>query len=93
MTTTHTVKFYNNIAWIYPMLHPFLARGQRKLMRKVNVLATGEVLEIGTGTGAHLSKYEQHQVTGIDFSEKRLKRAARKTQVLQCACYRCTGKK
>ncbi len=69
--------FYNRISFLYPVINFFL-KGQRNiLIEEVNNASPGNLLEIGIGTGSHLTSYNDHQITGIDISELMLRKAQR----------------
>jgi phosphatidylethanolamine/phosphatidyl-N-methylethanolamine N-methyltransferase len=72
----NTGKFYNSFSIFYPLVDIFLKPQKRTLIKEVNVLAPGNVLEIGVGTGKHLPLYKNHTITGIDISEAMLKQAS-----------------
>lgn len=60
-------------------------RGLRRQRRRVGEAATGEVLEVGVGTGRNLPYYtEAHRVVGIDPSERMLGVATRKLGTAPC---------
>ncbi len=67
---TRTTHFYNRFAFAYPLVHVFLLPQKRKLIREINLLPPGKLLEIGVGNGSHLHQYRAHQITGIDTSVK-----------------------
>lgn len=70
-----TGNFYNQISFLYPAIN-FFIKGQRKiLIKEINVNPAGDLLEIGVGQGSHLPEYHSHRITGIDVSEKMLKKA------------------
>ncbi|MBO9729751.1 MAG: methyltransferase domain-containing protein [Chitinophaga sp.] len=60
--------FYNRLYFLYPVVNYFLKRQKQVLFEEVNKIPAGKLLEIGVGTGSHLSLYKAHQVTGIDIS-------------------------
>ena len=70
-------KFYDKIAFIYPLIDVFLKPQKRKLFNKINTLPNGNLLEIGIGNGSHLEYYKTHRVTGIDNSKKMLQVAGK----------------
>jgi len=68
-------KFYDSLAFIYPVVDLFFMKRRRYVIYEINSLPRGKVLEIGVGVGSHLDHYEQHSITGIDLSDKMLERA------------------
>ncbi len=68
-------KFYDRLAVFYPAIDLFLKPQKRTLIRLINTLPEGKLLEIGIGTGSHLKDYSGHIITGIDVSERMLARA------------------
>ncbi|HMI79870.1 MAG TPA: class I SAM-dependent methyltransferase [Ferruginibacter sp.] len=72
-----TSAFYNRISFLYPFINYFLKRQRKFLIEEVNSTIPGKLLEIGIGNGSHLPLYIQHQITGIDISEKMLSKAQR----------------
>lgn len=71
----NTKRFYNNFSFFYPLVDIFLKSQKAILVREVNELAPGSLLEIGVGTGKHLPLYKNHNITGIDISSAMLKKA------------------
>lgn len=63
-----TGAFYNWARWFYPVVEPFLSRARSRLTAAVNEHPSGELLEIGVGTGSHLGVYRASYVTGVDIS-------------------------
>lgn len=61
-------KFYNTFAFLYPVIDLALTPQKRVLMKEINDLPNGALLEIGVGTGSHLNHYKAHKVVGIDVS-------------------------
>lgn len=72
-------SFYNSFSFLYPVIDAFLKPQKKRLLREINALPFGHLLEIGVGNGSHLQLYQTHQITGIDTSRKMLE-AARKNQ-------------
>lgn len=70
-------KFYNKISLLYPLVDIFLMPQKRILIKEVNALPSGKLLEVGVGNGSHLHLYRSHKVTGIDTSQKMLERAGK----------------
>lgn len=59
------------------------ALGRRHAVRHVNA-RSGEVLEVGVGTGLALDRYAKHlSVTGVDFSDEMLSKARARVQAHQ----------
>jgi phosphatidylethanolamine/phosphatidyl-N-methylethanolamine N-methyltransferase len=71
-------RFYDFVAWFYPLIDLFLKAQKRILIKKVNKLPKGLILEIGAGNCSHLGNYKQHSITAIDISERMLKFARQK---------------
>ena len=72
-----TGAFYNWARWLYPVVEPFLSRARGRLIAAVNEYPSGELLEIGVGTGSHLSVYRASHVTGVDVSPGMVDMASR----------------
>ena len=70
-------KFYNRLAFLYPLIDFFLRRQKRKFFEQVNTYPHGRVLEIGVGNGSHFKYYNKHDIIGIDTSQSMLDMAAR----------------
>lgn len=71
---------YNRNAAIYDVIDRSISGKQRRELLKS---ATGEVLEVGVGTGANLPYYpEGVKVTGIDFSPGMLNKAKERASSL-----------
>lgn len=66
-------RFYNTLAFLYPLVDIFLQRQKRLLFAHINRLPAGKLLEIGVGNGTHLGLYGKHNVTAIDTSAGMLK--------------------
>lgn len=71
---------YNRIAKVYDILEwpmeMMVARWRERLMRG----AEGKVLEVGVGTGKNIPYYpDETDVTGIDFSERMIEKAKKKS--------------
>ena len=73
-----TEKFYDWFSNLYPVVELFLQWNKRALLREVNALPPGRLLEIGVGSGAHLPRYRRHEVVGIDTSARMLAIAAKR---------------
>lgn len=63
-------NFYDNFWWIYPFINLFLNGHKKLLIKEINQLKSGDLLEVGVGTGKHLTKYKNHQITAIDNHPK-----------------------
>ncbi len=72
-----TRKFYNLISPIYPFINIFLEPHKSALIKEINKLPLGSLLDIGVGNGKHLKQLKTHQITGIDVSKKMLQLAAK----------------
>ncbi len=76
---------YKNIATLYDRIFEPMNSGLRKIGLKMYPPKTGmDVLDIGSGTGAHLKLYQNEKcnVFGIDLSESMLKVAEKKLDAL-----------
>jgi phosphatidylethanolamine/phosphatidyl-N-methylethanolamine N-methyltransferase len=73
-----TVAFYNHFSFLYPIVDVFLKPQKRVLLKEVNAMPKGKLLEIGVGNGSHLRQYRKHEITCIDTSAEMLE-IARKT--------------
>ncbi len=69
--------FYNRFSVLYPLVDLFLKPQKRTLLREINALPYGYLLDVGVGNGGHLPLYRTHRVIGIDTSQNMLKAAAR----------------
>ena len=74
MNTT-SEKFYDQLAWLYPVIDLFLKSQKRKLFNVINACPHGQLLEIGVGNGRHFKYYNTHEITGIDTSRSMLSQA------------------
>lgn len=74
--TSTVKKKYNRIASIFDLVdHMILPKWRKELLKGL----TGDILEVGVGTGANLRYYNADaRVIGIDFSPKMLARAQKK---------------
>jgi phosphatidylethanolamine/phosphatidyl-N-methylethanolamine N-methyltransferase len=68
-------KFYDRLAFLYPVVDLFLIPQKRIFFRKINEYPSGELLEIGVGNGQHLKYYRTHKITAVDTSEQMLRKA------------------
>ena len=68
-------NFYDIICNLYPLVDQVLLPQKRRLIKEINRLPTGRLLELGVGTGRHCKDYGKHQVTGIDNSAGMLRTA------------------
>ena len=75
---SYNERFYDLIAWFYPVIDLFLREQKSVMMREVNNLPRGSILEIGVGNGKHLSLYKRHSITGIDISGQMIKFARKR---------------
>ncbi|PRX19247.1 phosphatidyl-N-methylethanolamine N-methyltransferase [Orenia metallireducens] len=91
---TEKIKYrYNRIAPIYDRLESIMEKGRmgdwrQKLWQQVKELAKGKenvkLLEAGVGTGKNMSYYpERIEAYGIDFSERMLVEAKKRTEKLK----------
>ncbi len=81
MTADNTIGdstgFYNRISCFYPLINVFLGSHKKILFKELEKNHAGKLLDIGVGCGAHLHRYGNHEVTGIDSSEAMLKAASK----------------
>lgn len=68
-------NFYNRISPIYGLINFFLSAHKTKLIKAVNSIEPGKLLEVGIGHGKYVKRYKGHTVVGIDTSVKMLKKA------------------
>jgi ubiquinone/menaquinone biosynthesis C-methylase UbiE len=72
-------KRYNRIAKVYDFLDQPMETAFAKWRKKMLREASGKTLEVGIGTGKNLPFYPKNvELTGIDFSEKMIKKARNK---------------
>lgn len=74
-----TDSFYNKFSFLYPLVDVFLKPQKKFLFNEINLLPTGNLLEIGVGNGAHFHLYKKHKITGIDTSAAMLEIARKKS--------------
>lgn len=72
-----TARFYDRVAWLYPLVDWFCRHGRRRLIEHINREPRGRVLEIGVGPGGHLHHYRGHEVIAIDCSPAMIERCRR----------------
>ena len=70
--------FYNSFSIFYPLVDIFLKPQKKVLLKEINELPEGRLLEIGIGNGTHLPLYKKHEITGIDTSAEMLEKAGRR---------------
>lgn len=73
--STHSQKFYDRVAQLYPVIDFFLKPQKRKFFDLVNSWPYGMLLEIGVGNGSHFKFYDNHAIIGIDASPGMLSHA------------------
>jgi phosphatidylethanolamine/phosphatidyl-N-methylethanolamine N-methyltransferase len=71
-------KFYDRLAFLYPIIDLFLKPQKRKLFSKVNNYPPGWLLDVGVGNGAHFGYYQTHDIIGIDTSRSMLNQARKR---------------
>jgi phosphatidylethanolamine/phosphatidyl-N-methylethanolamine N-methyltransferase len=69
-------KFYDRLAFLYPVVDLFLMPQKRIFFRKINEYPCGQLLEIGVGNGQHLKYYRTHKITAVDTSKQMLRKAS-----------------
>ncbi len=71
---------YHKMAAVYDWIFgPALHRGRLEAIARLPLRPGDEVLEVGVGTGINTALYPDHvSVTGIDFAEEMLEKAARR---------------
>lgn len=74
-----TRRFFNSISIIYPFIERNLAPSYARALALLNFDPELNVLDLATGTGilAGTFSHRGHQVEGLDFAEKLLRRARR----------------
>ncbi|HEY0741059.1 MAG TPA: class I SAM-dependent methyltransferase [Chryseosolibacter sp.] len=65
---SHSEKFYDRVAQLYPLIDFFLKPQKRKFFDLINSSPYGMLLEIGVGTGSHFKFYDNHAIIGVDTS-------------------------
>ena len=68
-------SFYNLFSFFYPLVDIFLKGQKKELLKNINNLQEGKLLEIGVGNGTHLPLYKKHNIVAIDTSSEMLERA------------------
>ena len=76
-------KFYDRVTPLYPFIDLFLKPQKRKFFNIINGYPHGRLLEIGVGNGSHLKYYSNHDITGIDTSERMLVKAGKRQKKIQ----------
>ncbi len=77
-------KRYNRIAEVYDLLDMPMEAMLKKWRKKMLTETSGKTLEVGIGTGKNIPYYPEHvDLTGIDFSEKMIAKARKKTNTGQ----------
>ncbi|MBR9700100.1 methyltransferase domain-containing protein [Candidatus Woesearchaeota archaeon] len=81
--TIKTQKRYNRFARFYDGMETLVEKRLFKKLRKHTLSKlTGNILEIGVGTGKNLPYYNSKaNVTGIDLSPKMLEKAKEKNKI------------
>lgn len=74
----HVARFYDRLAFAYPVFDLFLGSAKRRLISRINEETPGPLLEIGVGRGDNLPIYKHGPVTGVDVSEGMLAFARKK---------------
>ena len=75
MQNTKVKKFYNNIAPLYVFIDFFLRHKKGAMQVYLDKKTSGKILVIGIGGGHGMSSIYNHEITGIDISNKMLDRA------------------
>jgi phosphatidylethanolamine/phosphatidyl-N-methylethanolamine N-methyltransferase len=68
-----SANFYNRFYRLYPVVDFFLKGQKQYLVKYINQLPKGNLLEIGVGNGSVLPLYQKHYITGIDTAGNMLK--------------------
>jgi len=71
----NSVKFYDRLSSLYPLIDLFLKPQKRKFVKGINSYPFGRLLEIGVGNGSHLKYYSTHEIIGVDTSISMLNKA------------------
>jgi phosphatidylethanolamine/phosphatidyl-N-methylethanolamine N-methyltransferase len=71
-------RFYNRIAKVYPFINMGLKPYKKYILKELQLLPKGKLLDIGTGHGALFGLGLKHDITGIDSSVEMLKIARKK---------------
>jgi phosphatidylethanolamine/phosphatidyl-N-methylethanolamine N-methyltransferase len=72
-----SIKFYDQVTLLYPIIDLFLKPQKQKFFRTINGYSSGRLLEIGVGNGSHLKYCTTHEITGIDTSKSMLAMAGK----------------
>ncbi|MCB9202069.1 MAG: class I SAM-dependent methyltransferase [Flavobacteriales bacterium] len=70
-------SFYNFISPFYFCIDWFLNFHKKELIEALNQLPKGELLDVGIGQGSYIEKIKKHNITGIDLSEKMIKKCSK----------------
>lgn len=83
-TRPRVAMVYDRVAGIYDLYTvPMEALGGRRARQRLLARATGDVLELGIGTGLNLPHYQTGvRLTGIDIAPRMLDRARRRAAAL-----------
>ncbi len=71
-------KFYDNCVTVYPLVDLFLKPQKKVLVEFINSLPKGNLLDVGIGTGSHIPQYRNHEIQGIDVSDKSIQVAKKR---------------
>lgn len=74
-------RFYNRIQAFYPLIDYQLRKDKKHLLDKIYQLPPGNLLEIGCGGAQHWRNAFPHKVSGIDVSEKMLRRVPKHSNI------------
>lgn len=76
--SVNIASFYNILAPFYFIIDWFFIKQKKKVIKIINILPAGELLDIGIGTGSLTQHIQKHTITGIDASTRMLKFAKKK---------------
>jgi S-adenosylmethionine-diacylgycerolhomoserine-N-methlytransferase len=85
LSQTAVQRFYRYHAYVYDSTRWMILHGRRHAVQRLMLRPNSQVLEVGCGTGLNfryvleLLDSRQGRLTGLDFSEDMLARAARRT--------------